>query len=117
MFHSFYAGDPRDWLWEILPAMLRTRAADNGMWIVVTNSTARYSCLPACFVRPDGSIAESLKTDVPGIIYHEFPDDTIMGETLRGLLNVKMMKISSDEIYHNGQPSNHPRALNRSSSP
>ena len=117
MFHSFYAGDPRDWLWEILPAMLRTRAADNGMWIVATNSSAKYSCLPACFVRPDGSIAKSLKTGIPGILFHEFPDDTVMDETLRGLSHSKMMKLAENEIYHNGKPSNHPRALDRRALP
>jgi len=117
MFHSFYAGDPRDWFWEILPAVLRTRAADNRMWISVTNSTARYSCLPACFVRPDGSIAESLKIGIPSILFHEFPDDTVMDETLRGVSGKKMMKLAENEVYHNGQPSNHPRALNRKSLP
>ena len=45
-----------------------------------------------------------------GILYHGFPDDKLKEERWY-FLNEKMMKRHPNEIYHNGHPSNHPRAV------
>ena len=58
---------------ELMPATVRTRAADHGMWISATNSSVRPSRLAACMARPDGSL-KSLRKHRPGILYHDFPD-------------------------------------------
>jgi predicted amidohydrolase len=96
---------------ELAPAQFRTRATDNRMWIVVSNSSAAHSCAPAMVVRPDGSV-QAMRRNRAGLLYHEFPDENI------GMLyNNKMMKLPKNEVFHNGIPSSHARALNRQSLP
>ena len=79
LFHSFYnAGNEgdADSLDDLILAQLRTRAADNHMWISASNSCLRHSRLASCIVRPDGTV-RSLKRHVPGILYHDFPDEDL----------------------------------------
>ncbi len=76
LFHSYYnaknegAGTSLD---DLILAQLRTRAADNQMWISASNSSARHSRLPACIARPDGSVL-STRRHIPGIVTHNVPD-------------------------------------------
>jgi predicted amidohydrolase len=58
---------------ELTLAQIRTRAADNQMWISDSNSSARYSFSTACIARPDGSVRCS-KRHVNGLLLHDFPD-------------------------------------------
>ena len=60
-----------------------------------------------------GPVASRLKRHVAGIIFHDFPDSTLKG----WIHNNKMMKLASDEVFHNGTPSTHPRAKDRASLP
>jgi predicted amidohydrolase len=114
-FHSYYNARHRgpDILDEIIPAQAQTRAADNTLWVVANNSCARHSCWPSMVIRPDGSVAQRAKRHVPGILYHDFPDPKLKG----WLHNHKMMVLPRSEVYHNGRPSRHPRALNRQALP
>lgn len=118
MMHSFYnahhAG--KTILDEIIPAEIRVRASDNLMWVLATNSSGSYSSWPSCIARPDGSL-ESLERGVPGILYREFPDNKLTTLFSSWTHNNKMMKLPVDEIYHNGIPSQHPRALDTRSLP
>ena len=115
MFHSFYNArfDGPNILDEFTPAQIICRAADNVMWVAANNSSARHSCWTARFVRPDGSVASQLKRHVAGILTQDFPDATLKG----WIHNNKMMVLAPDEVYHNGTPSAHPRALDRTAQP
>jgi predicted amidohydrolase len=113
MIHSFYNAhfDKRTILDEIIPAEIRVRASDNMMWVLASNSSGIYSSWPSCIARPDGSL-ESLGRSIPGILYREFPDGELTTLFPSWTThNNKMMKLSEDEIYHNGIPSKHPRAV------
>ena len=57
IFHSFHNAGNRGAtsIKDLMMASLMVRAADNRMWICASNSSKRYSPLPACIVRPDGS--------------------------------------------------------------
>jgi len=118
MFHSFYNAnfEGKTILDEVIPAEIRVRASDNLMWVIASNSCGDYSSWPTCIARPDGSL-ESLERGVPGILYREFPDDDRTNEFQSWTHNNKMMKLPENEIYHNGIPSKHPRALNTKSLP
>jgi hypothetical protein len=86
------------------------------MWVIATNSTGDYSSWPACIARPDGSI-ESLERGVPGILYRDFPDDKLTHEFPSWTHNNKRMTLPAAEVYHNGIPSKHPRAVDTRSLP
>ena len=118
MFHSFYNAHHKGKtiLDEIIPAEIRVRASDNLMWVIASNSSGYYSSWPTCIARPDGSL-ESLERGVSGILYREFPDDECTDLFRSWTHNNKMMRLPENEVYHNGIPSNHPRALNTRSLP
>lgn len=117
MFHSFYNANRKgkSILDEIIPAEIRVRASDNGMWVIANNSTGNYSAWPACIARPDGSL-ESLDRGVPGIMYRDFPDAKETDQFKSWLHNYKKMKLPENEVYNVfGAPSNHSRVLNTTS--
>lgn len=118
MFHSFYNAHHKGKtiLDEIIPAEIKVRASDNLMWVIASNSSGYYSSWPTCIARPDGSL-ESLERGVPGILYREFPDDECTDLFRSWTHNNKMMRLPVNEVYHNGIPSNHPRALDTRSLP
>jgi predicted amidohydrolase len=113
MLHSFYNArhQGKTILDEIIPAEIRVRASDNLMWVVANNSSAEYSSWPTCIARPDGSLI-SLKQGVPGILYRTFPDKKTTEIFRSWTHNNKAMVLPVDEVYHNGAPSEHPRATN-----
>lgn len=51
-----------------MPATMRSYAANNYVWISCPNSSARESCWPGFFVRPDGVITGKLRRNVAGIL-------------------------------------------------
>ncbi|MEP7107939.1 MAG: carbon-nitrogen hydrolase family protein [Ferruginibacter sp.] len=118
VFHSFYnahyAG--RTILDDIIPSEIRVRASDNLMWIIANNSSGDYSSWPSCIARPDGSL-ETLQRGIPGILYRNFPDNQIINDFPSWTHNNKIMALAEKEVYHNGIPSKHPRALDTKSLP
>ena len=118
MFNSFYNAHHKGEtiLGEIGPAWLRARAADNLMWIMASNSSGYYSPWASSIARPDGSLV-SLEKGVPGILYREFPDSELSEKFRSWTHNRKAMVLPENEVYHNGKPSNHPRAIDTKSLP
>jgi len=53
-------------------AQIATRAADNQMYISTSNSSARYSRLPASFAMPDGAV-QSFSRHKTGILLCNYP--------------------------------------------
>lgn len=51
-----------------MPATMHAAAANNYMWISCPNSSARESCWPSFFVRPDGVITGRLQLHTTGIL-------------------------------------------------
>jgi predicted amidohydrolase len=86
------------------------------MWIAVSNSSSRYSGLITCLADPNGmgNLAKTLKRHRTGILYHDFTNSSFKDYWNN---DVKFAKLHPKEIYHNGNPSRHPRALNRRSLP
>ncbi|MFM9890793.1 MAG: carbon-nitrogen hydrolase family protein [Rickettsiales bacterium] len=66
-----------------MPATMRSYAANNYVWISCPNSSAKESCWPAFFVRPDGVITGRLKRNVAGLLIsvvdssHQWYDSTV----------------------------------------
>jgi predicted amidohydrolase len=90
MFHSFHAGNMPAKRWQemreyvgvhlapinpgttipgiTMPAAMHSASANNYMWISCSNSSARQSCWPAFFVRPDGVKTGRLRRNVTGVL-------------------------------------------------
>ena len=51
-----------------MPATMVAEAANNHLWISCSNSSARESCWPAFFVRPDGVVTGRLRRNVAGVL-------------------------------------------------
>jgi predicted amidohydrolase len=75
IFHSCHnvSSKPRPLFQELTLAQIRTRAADNQMWVASSTSAARHSFSKTCIARPDGSV-RNLRRHTSGILLHDFPD-------------------------------------------
>jgi predicted amidohydrolase len=115
MLHSFHnAGFPGpNVLDEYKPALVRTRAADNGLWVVACNSSLRHSSWATCIARPDGTIAASLRRHTTGVLVHDFPDPRLAG----WLHNHRPLRLDPRTRLHNGRPSRSLRARASRSAP
>lgn len=54
-----------------MPAGMIASASNNNMWISCPNSSARRSCWPSFFVRPDGVITGALEVEAEGLLLSE----------------------------------------------
>ncbi len=52
----------------IVPPTMQAYAANNHMWISSNNTSARESCWPSFFVRPDGAITGRLRNNIAGVL-------------------------------------------------
>jgi deaminated glutathione amidase len=75
IFHSSHnvSRNPQPLLQELTLAQVRTRAADHGLWISHSNSSARHSFSTAFVARPDGSVTKFRKHKT-GILFTNIPD-------------------------------------------
>jgi deaminated glutathione amidase len=78
IFHSGHcvSRKPQPALAELALAQVRTRAADNRMWISGADSSARHSFSTARIARPDGSV-RALRKHSAGILLHDLPDNGV----------------------------------------
>ena len=53
---------------HIMRQSMQCRAATNHFWVSMSNSSARYSPYPSCFIAPDGEIIQQLQMNRPGIM-------------------------------------------------
>ena len=53
---------------HIMRQSMQCRAASNHLWASMSNSSARYSPYPSCFIQPDGEIAGQLKRHQAGMM-------------------------------------------------
>lgn len=116
MLHSFYnARHTGPNCLDVLNVhQVPTRCADNRMWAVANNSSHPYSHWGSFVARPDATIAQQLRKNVAGILFHDFPDGLSEGGWLH---NYIPMKLAGDEVLHFGEPSQHPRQLNPRAEP
>lgn len=116
MLHSFYNARSKgpNCLDVLNVRQVPTRCADNLMWAVANNSSHPYSHWASFVARPDATIAQQLKKNVAGILFHDFPDGLSEGGWLH---NHIPMKLASDEVLHFGEPSQHPRQLDPRAEP
>jgi predicted amidohydrolase len=97
VFHSYHAGNipperfeaMRDGVGErfqrlnpgstipgiTMPATMVAEAANNHVWISCPNSSARESCWPSFFVRPDGVVTGRLRRNTAGVLVSEVDTD------------------------------------------
>ena len=97
VFHSYHAGNipperfeaMRDGVGErferlnpgstipgiTMPATMVAEAANNHVWISCPNSSARESCWPSFFVRPDGVVTGHLRRHIAGVLVSEVDTD------------------------------------------
>lgn len=69
---------------RLMEAQFVTRSTDSGLYISGSNSSARYSRMPASFVYPDGRLLR-LDRHKPGLLYADFPGEPL-GWTLQTYL-------------------------------
>ncbi len=80
-----------------MPATMIAEAANNHVWISCPNSSARESCWPSFFVRPDGVVTGRLRLNTAGVLISEVnTDEQIYDST------VDWRDLAMDGIFHSG---------------
>lgn len=110
MFHSFWNARTkgRNIHTVIMRPSLQARAATNYMWVGANNSTAWYGSWPSVFIRPDGTIAASLKFNRAGVMVNTV-------DTQRKLYDASAAHRdrAMRGILHSGELVRDPRSRNR----
>lgn len=131
VFHSYHAGNvpagrlaqmragigedlvalnSGDTLPEItMPASMHAAAASSHVWISCANTSARHSCFPAFFVRPDGVVTGRLRRHRAGVLISEVDTDADLYDS-----TVSWRGRAMRGIYHSGKLVDDPRSRNRS---
>lgn len=79
LFLSYYnanSSKEKNSLDDLMEAQLRTRAADNMMYISGSNSSTRYSRMPSGVASPDGKLT-TLKRHKTGVLIYDYPDKNL----------------------------------------
>lgn len=119
MFHSYHAGNvpaprfaamqdevgkdhancnPRSTIPGItMPATMIARAANNHMWISCPNSSAKESCWPSFFVRPDGVVTGRLRRNEAGVLVSTVNTDQSIYDSTADWRDRAM-----DGVFHSG---------------
>jgi len=130
MFHSFHAGNMPPKRWKemreyvglnrgpinpgttipgiTMPAAMHSAAANNYMWISCSNSSARESCWPAFFVRPDGVKTGQLRRNVTGLLLSTVDTDKQWYDSTKA-----WRKRAMEGIFHSGTLVEDDRSRNR----
>jgi len=80
-----------------MPATMHAAAANNYMWISCPNSSARESCWPSFFVRPDGVITGRLQLHITGILLSTVNTDEPLYDS-----TVAWRERAMNGIFHSG---------------
>ena len=91
-----------------MPATMIAEAANNHMWISCPNSSARESCWPGFFVRPDGVVTGRLRLNTAGVLVSEVTTDEQLYDSTVDWLNRAM-----DGIFLSGTLVRHRRSDDR----
>ena len=130
MFHAYHAGNIQPERWRemrayvgsdlgdmnpgttipgiTMPTTMHAAAANNYMWISCSNSSARESCWPAFFVRPDGVMTGRLRRNVAGVLFSTVdPAEQWFDST------IAWRDRAMDGVFHSGTLLPDPRTCNR----
>lgn len=91
-----------------MPASAQAAAASSHVWISAANSSARFSCFPAFFVRADGVITGKLRRHVPGVLLSEVDLDAPLYDSTRPWRDRALRG-----VLHSGTPPKTARSRNR----
>ncbi len=71
-YHNAGSRSPRNSLDDLMEHQLCTRAADNGIYISASNSSAHYSRMPSGVASPDGVFTRQ-RRHRPGLLMYDYP--------------------------------------------
>jgi deaminated glutathione amidase len=80
-----------------MPATMIAEAANNHVWISCPNSSARESCWPSFFVRPDGIVTGRLRLNTAGVLDSEVNTDEQLYDS-----TVDWRDRAMEVIFHSG---------------
>ena len=108
---EFHKLNPGTTLPEItMPASMHAAAASSHVWISCSNSSARQSCFPSFFVRPDGVIIGRLRKNVAGVLISTVDTNAKLYDA-----TVAWRDLAMKGIFHSGKLVRDKRSDNRKS--
>lgn len=92
-----------------MPAAMQTAAATSHVWISCSNTSARESCWPSFFVRPDGVVTGRLRANTAGVLHTTVDPRAPLYDSTRAWRDRAMRG-----VYHSGRLVKDARSANRS---
>lgn len=80
-----------------MPATMIAEAANNHVWISCPNSSARESCWPSFFVRPDGVVTGRLRRNTSSVLVSEVDTDEPIYDS-----TIDWRDRAMDGVFHSG---------------
>jgi deaminated glutathione amidase len=80
-----------------MPATMIAEAANNHVWISCPNSSARESCWPSFFVRPDGVVTGRLRRNTAGVLVSEVDTNEPIYDS-----TIAWRDRAMDGVFHSG---------------
>jgi predicted amidohydrolase len=93
-----------------MPATTQAAAASSHLWISCSNTSARESCWPSFFVRPDGVITGRLRRNRSGILISEVDTKEVLYDSTAAWRERAM-----SGVFHSGDLVRDDRSENRTS--
>ncbi len=91
-----------------MPATMRSYAANCHVWVSCPNSSARHSCWPSFFVRPDGVVVGKLRRHRAGVLVSSVDPDAPLYDS-----TVAWRDRAIEGSYHSGKLVNDKRSADR----
>jgi predicted amidohydrolase len=91
-----------------MPAASQAAAASSHLWISCSNSSARYSCWPAFFVRGDGVVTGRLRRHATGLLVSTVDPEAPLYDSTR-----VWRKRAMRGVFHSGRTPEDPRSSSR----
>jgi len=91
-----------------MPATMRSYAANCHVWISCPNSSARHSCWPSFFVRPDGVVVGKLRQHRAGVLVSTLDTDAQIYDS-----TVAWRDRAIDGVLHSGKGVRDARSIDR----
>jgi omega-amidase len=91
------SNEPDEARYKMIQSHLVTRAVENTMYIVSSNSISKNQTAPTCIINPDGNILQQTQTNKEQLLYFDFgKEESNFGRNGRRIHSKELLGMNRD---------------------